>query len=234
MAKSRINSFSPRDEPIHWASPQFKDYPRLAKLRLPKPQSHFGIDLCNCIQSRRSPADLKFSVLTKTVLSTLLAASSGLSSRPLWKSKYLRVHPSAGAKYPLEVYAIVLSSNEIPQGIYHYGVKEHSLHVLLQEDVREQFLRAVGGDSRIARASCLIVVTAVPGRTIEKYGERGFRYILLEAGHLGQNFALSATALNLACLNVGGFVDLQIAEILDLDIELEPPLYLLALGKPGR
>jgi SagB-type dehydrogenase family enzyme len=233
MAKSRIKKFHYGDEPKHWLSPQFKEYPRLPKLKLPKPQLHFGKDLSDCIQLRESPIYLKSSVLTKLALSTLLAASSGLSSRSTRKGKYQRVHPSAGAKYPLEVYPIVLSSNEIPQGIYHYGIKEHTLDVLLQEDVRERVIRAVIPDSGISRANCLFVITAVLGRTVEKYGERGFRYILLEAGHLAQNLALSATALNIGCLSIGGFLDLRIAEMLDLDADLEPPLYLLALGKAG-
>ena len=76
-----------------------------------------------------------------------------------------------------------------------------------------------------------IIMTAVFDRSQMKYGERGYRYMLIEAGHVGQNFCLTAEALGLKCSALGGTHDEPIERLLDIDGVTESVMYALAIGK---
>lgn len=66
---------------------------------------------------------------------------------------------------------------------------------------------------------------------MSKYGERGLRYLLLDAGHICQNLLLAAEALNLAACPVAAFFDWEMNELLNLDGEEETVLYLAPVGE---
>ncbi len=75
-----------------------------------------------------------------------------------------------------------------------------------------------------------MVIAAVYERTTGKYGERGVRYVHIEAGHAAQNLCLQATALDLGIVTVGAFNDDQVKEALGLP-EDEQPLYIIPVGR---
>ena len=77
----------------------------------------------------------------------------------------------------------------------------------------------------------VIIITAVFPRTIIKYKERGWRYIMFEAGHLAQNIHLVSASLQLKSCAIGSFLDKEIIKLLDLNPKAELPLYLIAIGK---
>lgn len=79
--------------------------------------------------------------------------------------------------------------------------------------------------------SAIFFITALFDCSIFKYGDRGYRFVLLEAGHVAQNINLVATALELGCGNVGGFFDRQIDDWLGLDGVTHSTLYLVGIGK---
>ena len=68
------------------------------------------------------------------------------------------------------------------------------------------------------------------GRTRFKYGLRGYRFALLEAGHVAQNLLLAATALGLAAVPLGAFFDRRADVFLRLDGVNESTLYTIAVG----
>jgi len=82
----------------------------------------------------------------------------------------------------------------------------------------------------IAQAPVNLVITAIYERTMGRYGERGIRYVHMEAGHAAQNVYLQAVALNLGTVVVGAFHDNQVKEILNL-AEDEEPLYIIPVGR---
>jgi SagB-type dehydrogenase family enzyme len=118
-------------------------------------------------------------------------------------------------------------------GVYHYSSAKHSLAALWTADVKNVLLSATN-DQRISSAALVIVLTGVVGRTAQKYDVRGLRYVLIEAGHIAQNLSLVATALGLGCYCIGGFVDDQIGDLLDIRHEMEDALYLIAIGHARR
>jgi SagB-type dehydrogenase family enzyme len=82
----------------------------------------------------------------------------------------------------------------------------------------------------VLNASLVIFITALFERSVFKYGDRGYRYSLIEAGHIGQNLDLVCAALRLACLNIGGFFDRRVDELLELDGVSHSTIYSVAIG----
>jgi SagB-type dehydrogenase family enzyme len=144
-----------------------------------------------------------------------------------------RTVPSGGGMYPLELYLLVKNVEGLEPGIYHYvprpplleQVKKIQLPFSL---VRELFMQ----QPYAAEAPVVILSTALLERTMKKYEDRGYRYILFEAGHVFQNMNLMAAACQLGAFNIGGFFDQDLARILIIDTEKEIPLYAMALGIP--
>jgi SagB-type dehydrogenase family enzyme len=90
----------------------------------------------------------------------------------------------------------------------------------------------VGFQSNLAFDTSLILfLTAVFERSTFKYGARGYRFVLLEAGHVAQNINLVATALGMGCVNLGGYYDRRIDDLLNLDGVTHSTVYMIALGE---
>ena len=75
------------------------------------------------------------------------------------------------------------------------------------------------------------MICGVFSRCQEKYGERGYRFMLLEAGHVGQNILLAAEMARLGAVPLGGFCEDPLARFLGLDPRRESPLYVIMLGR---
>ena len=143
-----------------------------------------------------------------------------------------RAQASGGARFPIEVYPIVFrSSGELPAGLYHYNVKEHKLGVLLEQEFEDRDIDKLFTYPWVKDAAIGIVMTAVFWRNQNKYGERGYRYVLIEAGHIGQNMYLVSEALGLKCCALGGTRDENLETLIDIDGETESVVYGLALGR---
>lgn len=168
-------------------------------------------------------------------LGTALWAAYGSTGRaefgPLEVTE--RPVPSGGGLYPLELYVLIRSVQGIEAGVYHYVSLHHGLELVRSGALPRQFLTYLFmGQHWSADAGAIVVVTAVPGRSLWKYGDRGYRYILLEAGHCMQNLNLGAIAVGLGTCNLGGFFDDELAAVVRADIEEELPLYAAAIGGP--
>ncbi len=82
----------------------------------------------------------------------------------------------------------------------------------------------------LARAAAVFCWSAVFRRNMSKYGDRGMRYICMDAGHICQNLLLAATALGRPACPVAAFFDDELNAILGVDGEEEGALYLAAVG----
>jgi SagB-type dehydrogenase family enzyme len=162
-------------------------------------------------------------------LAALVAASYAARSRA---GELRRPIPSAGALYPLELYVIALAVEGLEPGVYHYDPFRHRLALLGPAPfaaVRE----ALVDPSLADVAAGILVVTGVFWRSRFKYGPRGYRFTLLEAGHVIQNAVLAAVDLELAALPLGGFHDALLDRLVGADGLDEASLYGLVLtGAP--
>jgi len=132
--------------------------------------------------------------------------------------------------YPLEVYVVVGDVEKLEPGVYKYKSNLHELVKVKDEDIREELAEAALGQSCVQDGIINIVIAAVYERTTSKYGERGVRYVHMEAGHAAQNICLQATALDLGLVTVGAFHDDRVNQIVGM-LENEAPLYVIPIGR---
>ncbi len=144
-----------------------------------------------------------------------------------------RTSPSAGATYPIELYAAIRRGGVegLGAGVYLYDGRR-DLRLVRGMDVSRSLYEACLRQRWVLDAPVNIIVAARPWRTTRWYGaERGMRYVYMEAGHVGQNIYLAAAALGLGTVAVGAFYDDMVSEIMGFGGEVAP-LYVMPLGYP--
>lgn len=218
-----------RQTPPSWEIVQFKEYPRLKKISLPRDFS-LSADLTQVITSRRTPSSFTKTELALSDLSNLLQYAAGITNRTNPELRY-RNYPSGGSLYPLELYVVVQENSvqTIAPGVYHYNVKEHALETLGDTEMLMEVREALFSKQD---APLVIFISAVWGRTMQKYEDVGFKLALIEAGHVAQNILLVAQGLKLVGWPFINFNEQSMNKILDLDQrDEEDIIYALALGK---
>lgn len=195
------------------------------EIKLPEPRLTGEMSVEEIIVKRRSVRDYTDDPITLEQLSQLLWAAQGITMR----SKGYRSAPSAGATYPFEVYVVVGNVEGLEPGIYHYDPSTHSLSIIKAGDFRAELQSAALDQEWVGDAPVDIILVAFYERTANVYGERGIRYVHMEAGHIGQNLYLQATALGLGTVAVGAFHDDRVAAILETE---GAPLYIFPVGVP--
>lgn len=208
---------------------QYKEYAWAEKVALPPPGEFRGLPVEEAIGRRRSIRDYSGQPLSVEELSRLLFCASGITE-DRWGLK-LRAAPSAGALYPIELYPVVHNVSDLAPGLYHYSVLDHSLELLRKGDFRATVAQAGLAQEFLGQANVVLVLSAIFQRTRWKYRERTYRYVMLEAGHIGQNVYLAATSMGLGACAVGAFFDDDLNRLLGLDGRHEAVIYLLAVGK---
>jgi SagB-type dehydrogenase family enzyme len=202
----------------------------LSEVSLPAPDSSA---LTRLLTRRRSCRSFAPEKMTADSLSAVLAAAYGIvDTAPFGGSdRFLRRSvPSAGGLFPLELYAAVRRVSGIEDGLHHYDVIRHGLRLLSRGDLFPTLEQPLYPYVFACDANVILFFTAVFLRTQRKYGPRGYRYILLEAGHAAQNACLRAAELGLSTLCMGGFVDSDLAKLLGLDSASEGVVYSMAVG----
>ena len=114
-------------------------------------------------------------------------------------------------------------------GLFRYLPTKHSLERLTDHDLRAELTLAAWGQKFIEAAPLTLVFAAQFSRTTGRYGQRGIRYVYMEAGHAAQNVHLQAEALGLGSVAVGAFDDASVSKVLSLPDYLEP-LYMVVVG----
>src|ERR1700730_18620509 len=145
----------------------------------------------------------------------------------------LKTSPSGGARNPVEVYLMALKVKGLNPGLYHYDARDHALEKLSSE-ATSQMARAYCADQPFAaRSAALFIMTAVFARTLWKYHHpRAYRVVLLDAGHLGQTFCLTATRMGLAPFTTAALKDTLIEKDLGIDGISESVIYVTGVGLP--
>jgi SagB-type dehydrogenase family enzyme len=166
---------------------------------------------------------------------TILHAAYGVTHQldpaaPAGRSPAFRTVPSGGGLYPLDLYVAALDVAGLPPGLYHFDPLRHLLERLQSRDLRSELARAAVHEDVIATAGAVVVVSAMFWRSRFKYGQRGYRFALLEAGHVIQNLLLTATALDLGAVPIGGFYDRHLDDLLGVDGVNESAIYSAVLG----
>jgi SagB-type dehydrogenase family enzyme len=202
-------------------------------VHLPRPET--DSPLMRIIQARRSCRAYRAGSLPLADLGEIVRGAHGMS-RSLdssdWPFPPTRAVPSAGGCYPLELYVAVWSVAGAEAGLYRYDILDHGLQVMRKGDLRSELCSFFLGQTEVRDACAILILAAVFQRTLVRYGARGYRYVLLEAGHAAQNACLIAGELGLGSLCLGGFFDARLNRFLGLDGVTEAVVYSVAIGYP--
>jgi len=204
-----------------------KAWGKINRIQLPAPTVKGKVSLEEAIKKRRSKRRFQDKPLNIAQISQILWAAQGITE----EREFKRAAPSAGALYPLDIYLVVRKVEELEAGVYHYSPEGHTIDMTLKGDLQNSLARACLGQMFIADAPLCIVITAEYERTTIKYGERGIRYVHMEAGHVGENIWLQVVALGLGTVSIGAFWDDEVSRVLNLPKEYRP-LYVFPIGYP--
>ena len=190
-------------------------------------------DLAKLIEERQSCRRFAPAVMPFDKMSRILNSGYGTTGLrdgaelpwPIWG----RAVPSAGGLYPLELYAGVRNVEHVTDGVYHFNPLERQLERIAGCETMDLW-RCLFYPEFLDNANLLVVISAVFRRMMKKYGPRGYRYILFEAGHCAQNICLLAAECGLATLCLGGFRDSSINHALGLDGRDEAVIYCIGAG----
>jgi SagB-type dehydrogenase family enzyme len=209
----------------------YKLYPQAPKVALPAFTPREQMSLDKALRLRKSTRDFKERPILLEQLSYLLWASTGIQ-----RTEYgyqFRTAPSAGALYPIETYIIANSVQELPAGLYHYAIRQPHLEQIKLGDLSRQIAEAALGQEVCAAAPAVFVWSAVFNRCKYKYGQRAYRYIYMDAGHIAENLALAAVSLSLGTCQIGALFDDEVNKLIGLNGVQESTIYMTVVGVPA-
>jgi SagB-type dehydrogenase family enzyme len=217
--------------------PIYKEYPRSRKVKL---LSGAGPEapLFETMRRRRTTREFSGKPIDLSDLSRITYYTWGRLSTYKTKEFGKLLHktsPSAGARHPIEAYAVINNVKGVAPGIYHYSVNYHSLELLRAGDFRDMCVKFAAGQGWTRNASALFLMTAAVSRTAWKYRiPRAYRAFLLDAGHLSQSFLMVSTALGLGAFCIGIINDVGIESELGIDGVNEAAVFAVGVGQRAR
>lgn len=144
----------------------------------------------------------------------------------------LRTVPSAGARHAFETYLLINQVDELDAGVYRYIALEHALLPMdFSSSVNDNLTQACYNQRQIAISAVTFFWVAVVERMQWRYPERGYRYLLLDAGHVCQNLYLAAEGLDCGVCAIAAYDDDALNQALGLDGENLFVVYAASLGK---
>jgi SagB-type dehydrogenase family enzyme len=219
---------------LDWTNkpPVYKKYPpELKRFELSKPQLSGGLPFFSVLKDRRSERNFSDAAISEKIFSQILWAVQGISLTNEYHQ--FRTAPSAGGLFPIETYCVVNRVEGFEPGIYHYQVPYHNLVLIRSGSFGTELARAALGQKMVRDAAFNLVWSAMIARSKWKYEQRAYRYIYLDAGHIGQNAALAAVASGLGSCQIGAFFDEEVNAIIEIDGQTETAVYLTAIGTAG-
>lgn len=217
-----------------------KDYQEdIVELPYPEGDSVSDTSLRRALIDRRSKRSFSGEPVTIDELSEMVYYSSGITGNNELSiagneiEQKFRSYPSGGGLFPVEIYLLMTQDSPIGTGVFHYNPMKHHLAKIANSDISSDNIPSYFSTDSvdIDKAGVIIILTAAFERIRAKYGPRSYRYVLQESGHLAQNLLLITTTLGLAGVPVGGFYDEHIEDLLNINNNLESPIYSVIIGR---
>ena len=209
--------------------PRYRGYPEVA---LPREFSRSSVAFEDGLERRRSKRKFSGRTISLASIARILYLGDGIVQRVQnddgseWQ---LRTAPSGGALFPIECFLMPLHVEGLSRGTYFYDVKNHRLVQVQSSDPSPMLKRAMFIDDIESAAACILLTATMP-RCKFKYGERAYRFALLETGHIAQNMLLAAEFGGLGSYPIGGFIDDELNKALKFDGCEQIVLYAVLLG----
>ncbi|MBP1909628.1 SagB/ThcOx family dehydrogenase [Methanolobus bombayensis] len=190
-----------------------------------------NIDLRRAIEKRTSVRSYIPEPLSLEELSYLLWCTQGVKE-VVRNVATFRTVPSAGARHALETYILSNNVNGLEKGLYRFLPIEHKLvEINTQKDIATKIRRGCLDQPFVTSSAATLIWTAVPYRMTWRYGQRGYRYLHLDAGHVCQNLYLSAESVSCGVCAIAAFLDEEINPAMGIDGESEFVIYVATVGK---
>jgi SagB-type dehydrogenase family enzyme len=201
------------------------ELPRREDLRFP------AVDLTEAIQKRQSLREYAPTPLAMRELCYLMMCTLGVR-RVVPGVATFRVAPSAGARHALETYVLANRVEGLESGLYRFtAIERKVLPISTEAGLVEKFTEACLGQGFVRSCAALFLWVADVYRMTYRYGQRGYRYLYLDAGHVCQNLYLAAEVVGAGCCAIGAYDDDRVNELLGLDGKDQFAVYLAAVGK---
>lgn len=215
-----------------WESLPYAGYPAEP---LPAELRRLDMPLSEAIRARITARSVSSTKLEWQDVATMLDAAYGVTRDNAGTifPRPFRTVPSGGGLYPLEIYFHSARIEGLRAGLYHYSPAAREVRRLRDGDLTREISEALVQRNLALDTGVQFFVTGVFERSMFKYGDRGYRFVLLEAGHVSQNLNLAATALGLGVVNIGGFFDCEVDELLRLDGVTHSTVYMIGVGAAG-
>ncbi len=205
---------------FHWLSshkaptcPEFSPKPLHARVKLPEPRE-LEMPLGEAIRRRRTRRDISSQVLSLQELADILFYSGGVTGQ---LSGYpLRAIPSAGARHSAETFVVARAVEGLEQGVYRYDWQGHSLEGLWAGDYSQNLYSACMRQEFVRDAPVNLVLASAIERQLSRYGERGYRYAVMDVAFAAEHVHLVCESLGLATVIVGAFYDDAVHDLLQL------------------
>ena len=208
--------------------------PDQTRIDLVPPDARQGIpalDVKSAIAERQSHRQFRREALSLEEVSFLLWATQGIRER-LDQGTAYRTVPSAGCRHALETYLLVNRVEGLPPGLYRYLALEHKLVAVdLAPGIAEAITKACWDQAMVQRCAATFIWVAVAERMTWRYGQRGYRYMHLDVGHVCQNLYLAAQSVGGGACAIAAFSDEDMNRLLGLDGEEQFVIYLATMGK---
>jgi SagB-type dehydrogenase family enzyme len=235
MQKTRPHELQPSAQSQGVTQPPLElPYPGSASLiNLPEPEDVQmpAMTVRTAIEKRQTLRRYAPQALSTEELSFLLWCTQGVKQvtpRPVT----LRTVPSAGARHAFETYLLVNRTDSVNPGLYRYIALQHSLLELnLSPQIVDEVTHACFDQEMIRASAVTFIWVAVVERMSWRYGERGYRYLHLDAGHVCQNLYLAAENIDCGVCAIAAYNDDQLNDALGLDGEKMFAIYLGSVGK---
>jgi SagB-type dehydrogenase family enzyme len=205
--------------------PEPRTYPGYPRWQLGRCRGRFWPSLDRSLRARRCPRRLGDTAVSRATLGRLLRFAHGVH-----ESGGRGPVPSAGGLQALELYLVNFAPSWLPPGSYHYDRAGHHLSQLAAGAERGDWGERVPALGLVAGGTLLWLLVGDAARVEAKYGSRGLRFLLLEAGHLMQNLCVLSASLGLATVPLGGVFEREVGRALALPATDE----VLYVGVCGR
>lgn len=212
---------------------EFRSDPAARRTALPPTEPGFVQRLA---ERRRSVRTFRPEALPLAQVAGLLRGAYGVTGPDPMEGggRFLRRPvPSAGGLYPLELFVLAAQVDGLATGVHHYDALGDALEEARAGPWQDAAAEVFYTWPFVAQAPVLLCIAAVFGRMQKKYGPRGYRYILLEAGHVAQILCLCAAEQGLATLCMGGYRDGALNRLIGLEASSEGVVYTIAIGMPA-
>ncbi|MDX2273599.1 MAG: SagB/ThcOx family dehydrogenase [Cyanobacteriota bacterium] len=215
-------------EPLPNAGDKY-NFPFCLKLSTATEPIHWGEHLQYLVQSLLTRRSTRQFTGADIEMGDLLALLDFTYHPEHYEAQGLDPQPDYFDLSMIETFIVVNGVKGLEVGCYYYAPHPQELRQIRFKNFREEVCYLCLGQDLGRDAGAVVVHTADLRQAVSRYGERAYRYLHMDAGHLGQRLNVAATRLGLGVSGIAGFFDDQVNEVLGIPLT-EAALYITTLG----